>query len=204
MTTKRRIVVPHTERQSLCVVKQGIACRGRVIDNTIQAFRKKKMNQNPYQSPSPATPGASFDTHGGELMLVSQGKRFINYLVDRVLMTTGSFCVGIMLGLLVGATDPERRVVDDGMLEALGFIVGLLFVYCYFVFFEAVFQRSPGKFLTGTKVVNESGGKPTFGQILGRSLCRFIPFEAFSFLFGDSSRVVGWHDKFSGTLVVKS
>ena len=72
------------------------------------------------------------------------------------------------------------------------------------MFFEAVFQRSPGKFLTGTKVVNESGGKPTFGQILGRSLCRFIPFEAFSFLFGDSSRVVGWHDKFSGTLVVKS
>ena len=48
-------------------------------------------------------------------------------------------------------------------------------------------------------VVLEDGTKPTTSDIVIRSLCRFIPFEAFSFL-GDEGR--GWHDSLSDTYVV--
>ncbi|HEX2675275.1 MAG TPA: RDD family protein, partial [Polyangiales bacterium] len=70
----------------------------------------------------------------------------------------------------------------------------------YYIFFEAVFGRTPGKMLTGTRVVTVDGGTPSFTQILGRNLARYVPFEPFSF-FGDDA--VGWHDSWSGTRVVK-
>ena len=44
---------------------------------------------------------------------------------------------------------------------------------------------------------DENGTKPRFGQVIGRTLCRFVPFEAFSF-FGER----GWHDKIPKTRVV--
>jgi uncharacterized RDD family membrane protein YckC len=69
----------------------------------------------------------------------------------------------------------------------------------YYSFFEMVTGQSPGKMVTGTVVVNEDGTTPDGGRILIRSLCRFIPFNAFSFL-GDG---VGWHDTISKTRVVE-
>ncbi|MEM6265057.1 MAG: RDD family protein, partial [Bacteroidota bacterium] len=66
--------------------------------------------------------------------------------------------------------------------------------------FEAAFGKTPGKFVTKTQVVNKDGGKPTPGQLIGRTFARFIPFDAFSFL---ASNPVGWHDSLSKTRVVK-
>lgn len=37
--------------------------------------------------------------------------------------------------------------------------------------------------ITGTRVVNEQGKRPTLIQISVRALCRFIPFETFLALF---------------------
>ncbi|QDS95071.1 hypothetical protein FF011L_38550 [Roseimaritima multifibrata] len=51
------------------------------------------------------------------------------------------------------------------------------------------------------KPVNEEGGKASFGQVAGRTICRLIPFEIFSF-FGTPCR--GWHDKIPKTFVVKA
>ena len=69
----------------------------------------------------------------------------------------------------------------------------------YWILSEYFFGKTPAKFLTKTKVVTKFGTKPSFWTIVGRTLCRLIPFEAFSFL---GSRPVGWHDSISGTLVV--
>jgi uncharacterized RDD family membrane protein YckC len=56
-------------------------------------------------------------------------------------------------------------------------------IFVYYTLFELLFKRTPGKFLSLTKVVNASGGKPAFYQVILRSLVRltliypfFIPF----------------------------
>ena len=72
----------------------------------------------------------------------------------------------------------------------------------YYTVLEVISGRTLGKLLTGTKVVATNGSPASVGQILGRSLCRFIPFEAFSF-FGGAGRPVGWHDSISKTRVVE-
>src|SRR5262249_16412337 len=74
---------------------------------------------------------------------------------------------------------------------------GSVVVFSYYTFFEGIWARTPGKFIFGTVVVNEVGGKPSIGQVLGRTASRFIPFEALS-CFGER----GWHDSLPKTPVV--
>ena len=64
--------------------------------------------------------------------------------------------------------------------------------------FEQCLGKTPAKYITRTQVLAVDGKKPAFAAIVVRNLCRFIPFEAFSFL-GEK----GWHDQFSNTIVVE-
>ncbi len=68
----------------------------------------------------------------------------------------------------------------------------------YYSFFESIFSRTPGKFITNTRVVMLNGYLPNLNTILLRTLCRMIPFEALSLLLSE----VAWHDKFTSTRVV--
>ena len=73
----------------------------------------------------------------------------------------------------------------------------ILFIY-YFVF-ESIFKRSPAKWLSITKVVSKDGGKPTFWQILVRSLVRLTIIDCFFIPFLDKPL----HDYLSKTEVVE-
>jgi hypothetical protein len=68
----------------------------------------------------------------------------------------------------------------------------------YYPFFERVLGATPAKYLTSTCVADEFGNKPGFGTIFLRTICRFIPFDAVSFL-GDR----GWHDSLSNTYLLE-
>ena len=80
---------------------------------------------------------------------------------------------------------------------------GLLFYVPYMLYhpiMEYYYGKTVAKMMTKTTVVNLDGSKLTFGGAVIRSLCRLIPFDAFSFL---GSTAVGWHDSISKTRVVK-
>lgn len=101
--------------------------------------------------------------------------------------------------------DPEAiAVLLNGSLQRQGVtakvVLGYLITFIYYIVSESIWSKSPAKFITKTKVVNNRNKKPSFGQIIGRTAARFIPFEAFSFLSSKHPR--GWHDKISGTKVV--
>jgi uncharacterized RDD family membrane protein YckC len=49
-----------------------------------------------------------------------------------------------------------------------------LFIFLYYTFFEGIWQRTPGKWLTLTKVVGAGGKKASFGQVIVRSLIRVV------------------------------
>lgn len=124
--------------------------------------------------------------------LASSGQRFGNYLLDIILIYIGAFVLGFVL-YLIGLGDALDRINNT--------LFGVIFMILYYVPQEALFGWSLGKLITGTRVVKEDGTPITFGQALGRSLCRFIPFEAFSFL-GGNGKPVGWHDSISKTRVI--
>lgn len=119
----------------------------------------------------------------------SKGTRFANYIVDLIVLIALNF--GITF-LLVFAGIPFYFPIAGDYI--FGFIVGTL----YYTLMESAFDKSLGKFLTGTKVIKTNGDKPSFVNYLGRSAARSIPFNALVFLFSDSI----WHDSLSNTRVV--
>ena len=144
---------------------------------------------NPYAAPK--APVTEFEQRR-EVEPVGKGIRFGEFLVDYA----GFFLFAVICGGIIGIVWGMRGVAALKSMPDV--VVGVIFMLAYYLIFEGIWARSPGKWLFGTAVVGEDGLRPSFGTIALRTLCRFIPFEAFSF-FGER----GWHDSLSKTYVIK-
>ena len=121
----------------------------------------------------------------------TQGKRFANYIIDSIAIYVFIFVVGFILSL-VGLY---------GLIENINnYLLGITLTLIFYTFFEYNWSKTPAKFITKTRVVMNNGKKPEFWDIVVRTLVRFIPFEAFSFL--GSRNPTGWHDRWSKTMVI--
>ena len=134
--------------------------------------------------------------------IASSGKRLANYLLDSVFLLIFNVIFGFALGIILAIFSPESLDGIDNMGMLLQYLLGFLVAMFYFTLFEVATGRTIAKYITKTKVVDEKGNHPNFDNILIRSLCRFIPFEVFSFL--GSEPVVGWHDSLSKTRVIET
>lgn len=131
---------------------------------------------NPFEPPKAESDRPrAWDEEGIDYFVsASQGARFTNYFVDTIIQVI--------------------------IMVVLGSDLWLAVFFGYYLFFETAFGKTPGKWLTKTRVISKTGRRPRFMQILGRTLTRLVPFEPFSF-FGRKGR--GWHDGWSGTRVVR-
>ena len=130
-------------------------------------------------------------THYGA---ATQGQRFLNLLLDFV----GCVVWSIMLGLVLGVVAPDVLLDEESIfMKTFGWTAML----SYYILLESFTGRTLGKLITGTRVVRrDDGGRPRLLQVIGRSFARFVPFEAFSCL---DTPPDGWHDRWSGTRVVR-
>lgn len=127
------------------------------------------------------------------LEYASKGARFANYIIDVI----GFYALVFVIALILELVAPGTTDSDTG--SVLFFMLYFLLYFTYYTVFERNFGKTPGKFITRTHVVTENGERPSTKNILGRTLCRIIPFEPFSFF----TSYAGWHDTISKTLVVK-
>jgi uncharacterized RDD family membrane protein YckC len=127
------------------------------------------------------------------LMLASSGQRFGTMLLDFIFVIIFAAVLGVVLSLI-------------GLAHAIqnmkGILLGIIFLI-YYISQEAISGKTIGKRITGTEAVNEDGTELTFGRAVGRTLCRFIPLDAFSFL-GGNGKPKGWHDKIPKTKVISA
>lgn len=170
---------------------------------------------SPYQSPvSPtftapemnpyAPPRAELDVRMAEVDLAdayetaSKGKRFLNYVIDRVTIYAGIIGLAYIIGTLegLGYVDGFSLWLEE-MSGLTDMALTALLSVLYYAGMEMLWGRTLGKIITGTKVISTAGTKPGFLAILGRSLARYVPFEPFSML-GSAA----WHDSWSGTQVI--
>lgn len=132
-------------------------------------------------------------------LLANKTKRFLGYLIDYVLAFLFLSAFGFVAGVLSQIGYDGMYIWITSMNPISEICFNLSITLLYYIFFEGIAQLTLGKIITGTKVVLYDGTKPEVNVILIRTLCRLIPFEAFSFL-GETSR--GWHDGLSKTYVV--
>lgn len=134
-------------------------------------------------------------------LLATRGQRFFNCILDLLIVHTilaSIVTTVVIIGDVTNNYDLKAWVESTTLLERLFFWIVMLFLY-YFLS-EAYFARTFAKYFTKTIVVTKEGLKPSYKIILLRTLCRFIPVEALTFL---GSNVRGLHDLFSDTYVVR-
>lgn len=160
------------------------------------------QEHNPYHMPA-AKIAETISDERLKIDPASRWRRFFNWLIDYACFTLLS-----MLVLLPYATWLYVRG-GDAALEALetpnllrDYGVGIAAMLLYYIPMESIFGFTIGKLVTGTRVVTEDGGKPRWGQIVGRTFARFIPFEPFSLLFSSDERR-SWHDSLPKLYVVR-
>src|SRR5690554_1328048 len=131
-------------------------------------------------------------TRAVEYSLASPGRRFANFIID-----------GIVINIVYNIIEIIMYYGSIGLLNSFsteGIIITSIFSLVFYVLLYSLQEyllkgRSIGKYVTNTRVVLLNGEEPGFNTYLVRSLCRMIPFEAFSFLFS----AAGWHDTLSKT-----
>jgi uncharacterized RDD family membrane protein YckC len=137
-------------------------------------------------------------------MLADRGKRFANNLIDQIIYIILTILIALLGNWLLENYGFRGLAVGDlATLQDHPFRFNILQLFISVIFyglFESLLARTPAKYITGTKVVMRDGTKPDSTAIFIRTLCRQIPFEAITFLFGRFP--IGWHDAFSKTLVV--
>lgn len=120
------------------------------------------------------------------------GKRFLNHIIDYTVYQILLIVVFIFLIII------ERQEILNDQFVILTISFTLLAVYYTFMeYFTG--GRTVGKYLTRTKVITNDGLEPSLKNCFIRTLCRFIPFEQFSF-FGTTDGA--WHDSIPNTRVV--
>ncbi len=136
----------------------------------------------------------------------STGQRFLNWLIDNLLMRFGlSYVTGIFTGYLLSILFPDymRKLLyqeSTGDLLLIGYIIAIFNYIIYYTICEKAFRGyTLGKLITGTKAIREDGNELTFKDAILRILSRLVPFEAFSG-FGFQP----WHDSWTQTVVIKS
>lgn len=137
----------------------------------------------------------------------SVGQRFLNYLIDGLLMQYGlSFLTGMLIGQIVLFISPETAyewfVVRNDSIDIIAsfYLVSILNFLVYYTICEKAFKgRTLGKLITGTRAIREDGQELSFKNALLRTLARIVPFEAFSAFGG-----YPWHDKWTDTMVIKT
>jgi uncharacterized RDD family membrane protein YckC len=127
-------------------------------------------------------------------MRASQGQRLGTLLLDLVFVYALAFIIGVVL-----AAGGMEQVIH----ETNGYLFGMLLMLIYYVPQEGASGKTLGKRILGTVAVSADGSPVSLGQVFGRTMCRFIPFEAFSCL-GGHGYPLGWHDRIPGTQVLVS
>ena len=141
-----------------------------------------------------------------QYVYATQGQRFLNWLIDNLLMRYGlSYLTGMGIGLIIGIANPDlfediASSSERGPMLMFGVIIAYLNYIFYYTICEKLFRGyTIGKLITGTRAIRQDGKELTFKNAILRSLCRLVPFEVFS-----GFNTLTWHDSWTDTMVIRS
>ena len=134
----------------------------------------------------------------------THAQRLTNYIIDVLLMRYGITWLTtflLMRFLITASPETAEDWFADEPLLFVSYLIAILNHIVYYSFCEKVFRGlTLGKLVTGTRVIREDGEELTFKDAFLRSLCRLVPFEAFS-IWSEKGL---WHDVWTKTKVIQT
>jgi uncharacterized RDD family membrane protein YckC len=122
---------------------------------------------------------------------VGIGTRVLNFIVDTIIVFFIAFAVYKIRNWYVMYYHATYYYFGWYFFAAL---------FVYYTFFESIWARTPGKWLTYSKVVDANNNKPNFTKIIIRSLIRVTIIDMFFIPFLNDKTL---HDYASKTEVVE-
>lgn len=119
---------------------------------------------------------------------VSNGKRLLGNVIDVTVITFFNVIILNFTSIVEGNYSNDIE---------LNFLSSIIYFIYFFIMETTKNGKTIGKRLLKMSVTNDRGESPAMSTIALRTICRFIPFDALSFLWGGN-----WHDSLSGTYVV--
>lgn len=159
--------------------------------------------QDPYRAPESRV-AAELPEERLAIEAAGRWRRFFNWAIDYACFTLLSIALFIPYTVWLAMQGDEAGLAA---LEQPNFVrdygIGVLGMLLYYVPMEGLFGFTIGKLVTGTRVVDEQGGRPTWRQVLIRTAMRFVPFEPLSAFGEKGSEPRPWHDTVAKTRVVR-
>jgi len=140
-----------------------------------------------------------------EFVLAGLGSRFVAIFLDLIIQAVAIVIIVWALIKSIGFSSPTRQYVTTGAIS----LVGVLLILGYFVLFESLNAgRSPGKAMTGLRVVRITGGPVGVRASLLRNVVRLVDwlpslYAAGAILILASRNNQRLGDMLAGTLVVR-
>jgi uncharacterized RDD family membrane protein YckC len=123
----------------------------------------------------------------------------VNYIID--LLVYNLLVYNVVYPMFTSLMVKISYALGSGGILIVTYQLFFFVLYVSYMFLQETILKgkSIGKFVTGTKAVNEDGTTISTKAALLRSLSRFVPFEPFS---GLGSRCFPWHDRWTHTRVI--
>jgi uncharacterized RDD family membrane protein YckC len=139
--------------------------------------------------------------HKSELEYAGFWRRFGATLIDAALLCIVTFPV------LIAVYGADYWLDERLIRGPMDFLISWVLPAAVVLVFWTTKGATPGKMAIAAQVVDErTGGKPTTGQLVGRYFAYFVSTLPFCLGFiwvGFDPKKQGWHDKLSGTVVVR-
>lgn len=162
------------------------------IKTAEEELKKRNVSETKVEEETIKLLTKKFEEYSLESFKVNSVTRFLHCLVDMVAIFILFNLLAFMLRNLITTDEFNFVIIFYNSIWLISFI-------SYYLFMETKFQKTLGKFLSKTKVVNKDGTKTNFGDIMRRTLCRLIPFDCISYLITKN----GLHDHLTETIVIK-
>jgi uncharacterized RDD family membrane protein YckC len=117
--------------------------------------------------------------------------------------------MGIIIWPILTAFYGESYWTSELIIQGpMDFLMSWVFPAVAIIFFWVFKQATPGKMALAIKIVDSrTGNVPSIGQLIGRYFSYFlavIPFGLGFIWIAFDKHKQGWHDKLSGTLVIRN
>lgn len=127
---------------------------------------------------------------------VGIGTRTLNFIIDTFIISLLTFFAHH--GWEFYAYYYQQFFLVSSSFDAV-FLFFPIILIVYYLLFESIFARTPGKWLSLSKVVNKKGTRASFLRIVLRTIVRLTVIDCFFIPFLDKTL----HDYLSGTEVVE-
>lgn len=143
---------------------------------------------------------------GFDFEYATRWQRFVNFLIDNLVMRYAvSYVTELGIAALIRLFYPS--LLDNYGTEQVNWaliVVSVIISYTNYLLYYTLCEKllsgyTLGKLVTGTRAIREDGGELTLKNAVLRSLCRLVPFEAFS-----GFKIRPWHDEWTDTMVIKT